>query len=225
MSSIVYYPYTAEKISLRCSTTNLTTVIESLNDTQKEAVRNMNFGDTLFINLHTIPTRFGFYLLKNYDTTNDIVNDGKMQFKVTPELIHEVFGIPLGKMKVKTKLKPNVNDMVVKEWRSQFGKKIGTKLMLKQFKDYLVQRQDSGRIFRMNYLVMFFTVMGEAMKSNTINQRFLTSLTKKVDVNNFNWCEYMLDCLRKSRNDWLGVEDQLYNGPLLLLVVDILNLL
>ncbi|KAL8225662.1 hypothetical protein R6Q57_018219 [Mikania cordata] len=85
-------------------------------------VKEMGFGEVLCLKLHTIPTAFGYWLLKNYNPQTDIQNIGSSQFKITPDLIHLVFGITNGKITVHEKFRPNSNDAVVSEWRTQlFG--------------------------------------------------------------------------------------------------------
>ncbi|KAD2393171.1 hypothetical protein E3N88_40148 [Mikania micrantha] len=214
-----YFEYTGQKIFMRCSPANLINFLEKLNEDQKKAVKEMGFGEVLCLKLHTIPTAFGYWLLKNYNPQTDIQNIGSSQFKITPDLIHLVFGIPNGKITVHEKFRPNSNDAVVSEWRSQFGTDIPKKISMKDFAQHLTTRNDSGRMFKLNFLVMFFSIMGESMKSNTVNQRFLTSVTTKMDMKKLSWCDYVLTCLRKTRQTWNGGEDELFNGPLVLLAV------
>ncbi|KAM0046589.1 putative Ulp1 protease family catalytic domain, papain-like cysteine peptidase superfamily [Helianthus debilis subsp. tardiflorus] len=87
---------------------------------------------------------------------------------------------------------------------------------MKKFSDHLKKRKDCGRIFQLNFLVMFFSVMGEMMLSNTVNQRFLLSLDGDIDVKELNWCDYIVDCLKRTRLMWKGDAD-FFNGPMLLL--------
>jgi hypothetical protein len=219
-----YFPFTGKKLQLRCSPSNLINFMEKLTEDQKNAVKQMGFGKTLGLMLHSIPTSFGYWVLQNYNPETDIVNDGEQQFKITASLINEVFGIPKGGVTVKASIRPNANDPVVEEWRSQFGEKVPKKIFIKDFTLHLTKRKDSGRMFKLNFLVIFFTVLAEIMKSNTVNQRFLTSLTTKTDVKKLNWCEYILTCLRKTRQGWFGTEEELFNGPLLLLTVNFIKL-
>ncbi|KAL8201465.1 hypothetical protein R6Q57_012804, partial [Mikania cordata] len=184
---------------------------------QKKAVKEMDFCEVLCLKLHTIPTAFGYWLLKNYNPETNVQNIGYSQFKITPDLIHLVFGIPNGKIMVHEKFRPNFNDAVVSEWRSQFGTDISKKISTKDFAQHLTTRNDYGRMFKLNFLVMFFSIMGESMKSNTVNQRFLTSVTTKMDVKKLSWCDYVLICLWKTRQTWNGGEDELFNGSLVLL--------
>ena len=217
----VYYHFTGMRISLRCSPTNLYSFLKKLTKEQKKVVCSMGFGEMLGLSLHTIPTAFGYWLLKNFDPTTDILNDSTHEIKVTSSMIHEVFGIPHGPLKVHTRIRPNAYDPVVNEWRNQFGEEVPKKVYINQFAEYLEGRKDSGRIFKLNFLVLLFTVIAESMMSNTVNQRFLASVTTKTDVKQLNWCQYILDCLREKRKAWKQTEEDLFNGPLLILSVSL----
>ncbi|KAL8208354.1 hypothetical protein R6Q57_007766 [Mikania cordata] len=149
-----YFEYTGQKIFMRCSPANLINFLEKLNEDQKKAVKEMGFGEVLCLKLHTIPTAFGYWLLKNYNPQTDIQNIGSSQFKITPDFIHLVFGIPNGKITVHEKFRPNSNDAVVSEWRSQFGTDIPKKISMKDFAQHLTTRNDSGRMFKLNFLVI-----------------------------------------------------------------------
>ncbi|KAK9053285.1 hypothetical protein SSX86_029918 [Deinandra increscens subsp. villosa] len=208
----------SKNANLRCSSGNLTIVINNLSDGQKKDVKEMGFGNLLNLSIHSIPTAFGYFLLKNYDSETDILNDGENKIKISSELIKEVFQIPNGGKEVEQVERAHPSNHVVREFRSQFGKNSG-RLFCKKFSDNFKRLKDSGRMFKLNFLVMVFTVLAEVMMSNTVNQRFLMSVTKQTNVKKLNWCDYIMFCLRKTRQFWAQDETELYAGPLVILVV------
>jgi len=117
-TSYPYFPYTGKKLNLRCSPSNLISVLESLTKDQKKSVKDMQFSSILHLKLHCLPTSFGYWLLQNFDAETSVFTNGIFSFKVSPILINKVFGIPLGDNKVEETLKPNINDPVVREWRT-----------------------------------------------------------------------------------------------------------
>ncbi|XP_021991760.1 FK506-binding protein 5-like [Helianthus annuus] len=60
--------------------------------------------------------------------------------------------------------------------------------------------------------------MAEAMQSCNVNQRFLPSMKSDKKTLDFNWCEYILNVLRRTRRQWPG-NDKLFNGPIALLAI------
>ncbi|KAI3814022.1 hypothetical protein L1987_18764 [Smallanthus sonchifolius] len=120
------------------------------------------------------------------------------------------------RFKINEMKKATIKDPVVAEWRSQFDgdcKKISVKTVLRMMKG----RTDYGRLFKLNFLVVFNTIMGETTKSSTVNQRFLTSITSRCDTQKMNWCGYIITCLERTKQGWNGSEH--FNGPLTFLAV------
>ncbi|MFS8025642.1 hypothetical protein Hanom_Chr16g01477511 [Helianthus anomalus] len=60
------------------------------------------------------------------------------------------------------------------------------------------------------------------MLINTVNQRFLLSLDRDIDVKELNWCDYIVDCLKRTRLMWKGEAD-FFNVPMLFLSVNFFN--
>ena len=114
-------------------------------------------------------------------------------------------------------IRPRDSDEVVNEWRSQFELK-KQRYEPKWFvSTYLRNKRDIGRMFKLNFLVVFFTLMGETIKNNNVNQRFLTSVSDSSMIPNFNWCNYIVRLLKRTRSSWNETLE--YNGSITLLKV------
>ncbi|XP_021986554.1 uncharacterized protein LOC110882995 [Helianthus annuus] len=85
-----YYDYDGKKISIRCAVNNLTDYIENLSKEQKKVVREIGFGSILSFKLHSVPRKFGYWLVKNFDAENDEINTGDEKIKITAELIQKI---------------------------------------------------------------------------------------------------------------------------------------
>ncbi|MFS8034665.1 hypothetical protein Hanom_Chr17g01583831 [Helianthus anomalus] len=116
-----YYDYDGRKINIRCAVNNLTYYIENLSKEQKKVVREIGFGSILSINLHSVPRKFGYLLVINFDAENDVINTGDEKIKITTDLIQKVFQIPNGKIKIEEKIRPKESDLIIKLWRGQFN--------------------------------------------------------------------------------------------------------
>ncbi|KAK9070408.1 hypothetical protein SSX86_010810 [Deinandra increscens subsp. villosa] len=215
----IHHKYSGKKIVMRCSSGNLISVINALTDEQRKVLKDMGFKSILKLSIHSIPTSLGFYILRNYDPSTNEIYDGEDRILISSELIQEVFRIPNGGKPVLHCEKPQITNPVVAEFRSQFHlEELSNIFTIKRFSNHMIQDdKESGRIFKINFLVMLFTVIGEAMGSNKINQRFLMTITQKSSVKKLNWCDYIIYCLKKTRRTWKGPEH--YCGPLLILVV------
>ncbi|KAI3733103.1 hypothetical protein L1987_64321 [Smallanthus sonchifolius] len=134
---------------------NLINLLHNLTKSQRKVVEETGFGKTLLLKLHIIPTSLGYWLLQNYDPSTGILNDGANEYKLTTSLINEIFGIPNGE---------------TQEWRGQFDdemQKKQKKIYVSDLVGYLKKTYDSGRMFKLNFMVVLMSIIGETMKSNT----------------------------------------------------------
>ncbi|KAL8249283.1 hypothetical protein R6Q59_006151 [Mikania micrantha] len=166
----VHFPFDEKRLIVRCAISDLTKFIESLSSSQKKAVAEMGFEEILYLRLNAIPSAFAYWLLRNYNPETDSINDGEREIQLSSSLIEEVFKFPNGGTKVTIKTRPNANDPVVKEWRSQFGEDLPKKIFVKDLVAYIKDKKDAGRMFKLNFLVVFFSLMGETMMGNNDEQ-------------------------------------------------------
>ncbi|KAK9071737.1 hypothetical protein SSX86_008166 [Deinandra increscens subsp. villosa] len=206
-----FYKFTGERILPRNTPKNICGYMSKLSKKQIEVVKKLGFGSMCLLKLRNIPTELAFWLVKNYDPTSNTLNTGNTMVTITPSLVHRVLGIPNGPDYVEEIFKPNTSDLVVAEFREQFGDD-SLKIKLTRAVDVFEKNKGGGREFVLNFLVVFNTVIIETMQSSTINQRFLTSITTDSVVSRMNWCVYLIHCLKRTRNNWIPA--RAFNGPL-----------
>ncbi|KAM0061215.1 hypothetical protein Hdeb2414_s0004g00133371 [Helianthus debilis subsp. tardiflorus] len=147
-----------------------------------------------------------------------MINTGDEKIKITANLIQKLLQIPNGKIKIGGKMRPKESDLIIKFWRGQFRKELLKKLYIANVIKDLEKRNELGRMFKLTFLVIFFTVMAEAMQSSNVNQRFLPSMKSNINIQDFSWCKYILNCLRRTRRQWPGAH-KTFNGPIGMLAV------
>ncbi|KAI3755083.1 hypothetical protein L1987_54876 [Smallanthus sonchifolius] len=168
---------------------------------KRKVVEEIGFGKTLLLKLHMIPTSLGYWRLQNYDPSTNILNDGANEYKLITSLINEIFGIPNGETQVTQMSKPKTYDPVVKEWRSQFDnemQKKQKKIYVSDLVDYLKKTDDSGRMFKLNFMVVLMSIIGEKMKSNTVRMERIEKELKKVEEH----AEKLKMLFEKERKDY-----------------------
>ncbi|PWA46172.1 hypothetical protein CTI12_AA511420 [Artemisia annua] len=80
--------------------------------------------------------------------------------------------------------------------------------------------EDAGRVFKLHFLVLFVTVMGEKPIGGECNLNILPSIENDEVIKNLDWCGYILDCLKTSKAGWNKEEKKpTYYGPLTLLTL------
>ncbi|KAJ0804263.1 putative acting on peptide bonds (peptidase) [Helianthus annuus] len=135
---------------------------------------------------------------------------------ITPTIVHDVLGVPMGGNDVNKINKPSKRNAVILEWKRQFGCNPG-RISVRQVIDKLKLQKDGRKFFKLNFLVVFNTIMGEITKSTAVNLRFLTSVRDETVIANMDWCSYIITCLKRTKEKWNGKES--YNGPLTFLAV------
>ncbi|KAD7478908.1 hypothetical protein E3N88_02044 [Mikania micrantha] len=95
--------------------------------------------------------------------------------------------------------------------------KIQAVFHIKDVRDLVITNGDAGRFFELNFLVIFYTVIGKMTQGSKVNTEFLTSLKDGAEIKSFDWCSYIVSCLNKTRIKWNGY--QYYNGPLTFLLL------
>jgi hypothetical protein len=72
-------------------------------------------------------------------------------------------------------------------------------------------------MFKLNFLVLYFTSIGEANKNATVNVRFFNCIQDANDIPGFDWCSYVLECLVRTKKSWIRTRH--YCGPVIILLV------
>ncbi|KAJ0832491.1 hypothetical protein HanPSC8_Chr15g0679361 [Helianthus annuus] len=75
-----------------------------------------------------------------------------------------------------------------------------------------------GRLFKLNFLAYWNTLFVEITKSTTVKQSFLLEIDKEEDIPNLDWCSFVLESLKRTRQGWKKLDSQ-YNGPVAFLTL------
>ncbi|KAL8232115.1 hypothetical protein R6Q57_001893 [Mikania cordata] len=86
----------------------------------KNDVDDIGFSSIKDFKIKAIPSCLAYWLLYNYDSASNMLNLGSERIKITPGLVCQTLGIPIGKLQLEEKKKPSLSDPVVAEFRQQF---------------------------------------------------------------------------------------------------------
>ncbi|KAJ0509294.1 putative Ulp1 protease family catalytic domain, papain-like cysteine peptidase superfamily [Helianthus annuus] len=212
----VYKDITTTRIRTRSCPANFCEMVQSLNVAQLAVVEEIGFSSVLQLDVHMVPTCLGYWLVTNYDVESNNLDIGTRKIEITRELVRDVLGIPMGDKQVVEMGKPSYSDPVIAEFRNQYGARSKLK-KVKEVIETIKASDESGRIFKLNFLVVFNTIMGETTKGSTVLMRFLPSVTTDVDIKDLDWCSYIVTLLKNTKAGWSGLEH--FNGPLTFLAL------
>ncbi|GJZ65673.1 hypothetical protein Tco_0622369 [Tanacetum coccineum] len=133
---------------------------------------NFNFISTL--------GALGMWIAKNYDPEEHIIKmvDGR-KIKVTRELIHEILDVLMGEREVNALLNTTSEDVTTTDYRSSIGF-IEERINISKVEDHVSSLIETGWNFKVNFLVIFFSILAQGNKDETVNLRFIPRL-KDID--------------------------------------------
>lgn len=205
----------ADRVHVRVSLFSLHRLIPNLSPKQRQDVTDMGFGSVLGFKIKDVPTKLGFWLLENFNEDTCVLDvDGK-QISITKETVRDVLGLPMGCVAVESRDETDFRHPLVVEWKRQFGKQ-------ERYKHIPVEKQictqaDGGWMFKLNFLVLYFTSIGESNKNATVNLRFMSCIADENDIPLFDWCTFVLECLVRTKKTWVRTSH--YCGPIIVLLI------
>ncbi|PWA73621.1 hypothetical protein CTI12_AA263590 [Artemisia annua] len=133
---------------------------------------------------------------------------------VTEYKVHEIMGVPNGELSIDCLEERKPDDPFIKEWFQQFpsGKK---DIRPNDITDVIVASDDHGKLFRMNFLMLFANTMGicdtQGACSMNILKRINDDIIEKVE--SINWCKFIIDSLVQSLQRWKNKKSTHFTGP------------
>ncbi|GJY52343.1 ulp1 protease family, C-terminal catalytic domain-containing protein [Tanacetum coccineum] len=205
-----------DRVLLRIPPISLFRIMTNLTEEQRKSVREMGFGGILEYRLSEIPTRLGYWVLDKFDEDSCSLIFGGNTIPVTREAVHEVLGIPMGIIHVDALKGTSRSNKLTKSWKSLFGGNIG-RIYHSNVEDIIQSQQEGGWMFKITFLVLLFTAMGQSNKCSTVNLKFLPCILGEEDIIHLDWCTYMIECLVNTKRLWNRSTH--YNGPLVMLLI------
>ncbi|KAL8241591.1 hypothetical protein R6Q59_011893 [Mikania micrantha] len=159
----------------------------------------------------------GALCCRQVETKKEIVcRDGTL--KVTPGLIHKLWGIPIGGIQVESIVPLETYDASVAEWRAQFeGRLLATRTLVERIES--AEDEDTFD-FQMNFIMLFMTVLVEYHKKGRVREGILRYITAETDYSQIDWCNYVFESIKSCKLGWSPDDNSsLFNGPLAILTV------
>ncbi|PWA44085.1 hypothetical protein CTI12_AA519140 [Artemisia annua] len=154
----------------RTAPTALYSAISILNAKREKVLIDMGSGGFIGMKIHDLPGFLGYYVISKFDDEEMKLPTSNGAIEVTEDKVHEILGIPNGGMSIDSLEERNQNDPFIKEWFQQFpsGKK---DIRPNDITDVIVGSNDYGKLFRMNFLMLFANTMGmcEAQEACSMN--------------------------------------------------------
>ncbi|PWA36652.1 hypothetical protein CTI12_AA597780 [Artemisia annua] len=179
-------------IRTRSSPKALYGTITCLKPDQKKCLIEMGFGSLIGMFADEIPTMLGYYVVDKFDPEKMelMLHDGSIE--VTAKAVHDMLGVPNGGKSIMS-LEPRASDdPFIKDWKAQFQT---SEIRPNDILDVIVSSNDAGRMFKMNFLMLFANTMAACESNGVCSMTVLKQISDDVHVETLDWCGFLLECL------------------------------
>nr|XP_043634810.1 uncharacterized protein LOC122605915 [Erigeron canadensis]XP_043634811.1 uncharacterized protein LOC122605915 [Erigeron canadensis] len=202
---------------IRTSPKSLYEAIGSLSFSQKKCVIEMGFGSLLDFKIAGLSSRIVYYLVNNFDDKNLVLNVGAGKIMVTPDLIHDILGVPLGGVQLGNIDGGEGNDNLVVEWSKQYKDR---QISLVDLKTRIARSQEADWNFKINFILLFANTIAQCKKRGKCDLSLLDHIREDFRIEQIDWCHYVWHAIRGCKDKWkLGVIGQYFSGPCTLLTL------
>nr|GEY46704.1 peptidase C48, SUMO/sentrin/Ubl1 [Tanacetum cinerariifolium] len=168
---------------------------------RKRMVREMGFRNLIDFPIVEIPTKLAFYVVNILNTRKMTLECPMGDIVITPKIVKEVLGLPMGRRKLEREGKREYNDTFLEEWKDQF--KNINKLTIKALSNLVIDTKNTDYMCRMNILTLIANTLGSCEKNSSLKFTVLRNVFEGDDASDIDWCSYILECASVSKVDWM----------------------
>lgn len=198
----------------RTAPTALYSALSILSPEREKVLIDMGFGGLIGMDIHDLPGFLGYHVLSMVDDEKRKLGTSNGAIEITEYKVHEIMGIPNGEVPIDCLEERKPNDPFIQEWFQQFpsGKK---DIRPNDITDVIVASDDHGKLFRMNFLMLFANTMGICETQGACSMKILNRINDDIieKVESINWCKYIIDSLVQSLERWKKNKSSYFTGP------------
>ncbi|PWA46241.1 hypothetical protein CTI12_AA503420 [Artemisia annua] len=196
-----------------------------LTEMRKKCLKDIGFERFINFPITELPGALLYYVVDKFHPTSMELRLEKGSIKITKQRIHDMIGVPMGKMKLEDLEQRDPDDPFIAEWESQYSNV--AKITPAAISTEITSTFDADFIFTINFLTLFASTMGTVDNGAKVFPTVLKHVKENDVISEIDWCGYILECLRTSRHNWEKVKNgDFYYGPatfLCLLYLDSTN--
>lgn len=181
----------------------------------------MGFGSLHEMVVDDIPSKIGLFVVDNFDNKKMQLKLKNFNILITPDLIHEMLGVPIGGQDINDLVKnKEVAGSLSRKWYDQFNNRYPTPAKVSEA---ITESKVDGDLFKMNMLVLFSNFFGLAGTGGQCRtSKIVPYINEETEIENIDWCKYVYDCLKESKDGWKKDDpNSYYAGALTVLIVSV----
>ncbi|CAI9261235.1 unnamed protein product [Lactuca saligna] len=208
----------ARRIQVRTSSNVLYSCMHNLSKKQEAYISSIGLGHLLNMKVDGCASIMGHYIVRNFDADRIVLKLHHGEIPINRQVIHEMLGLPLRHVTIKSMPYREVTDDTITIWRKQFEDE--DNIRPREVQQVIMQSTRANLIFKVNMFVLLCNTLGQSMSMGTCDMSMLTKVTKDLDLSDIDWCGYVFDCLKETKCAWNpNSKKGFYVGPITLLLL------
>ena len=179
-----------QSYSTRHSTSLLLSVISNLKPEEREIVSDVGFGSLLDLKCSFTPKALVSWLASNFDcSSNAITLSNGFSFKLTPDVVHKVLGIPIGGREIACKSTSEASAIMKKETNCS-----GDSPTINELVELLSSHPHKTQFIHAFLLLCLSSFLCPTTHGHA-SPRYFYPLIEIDDIKSFNWSLLVFDWL------------------------------
>ena len=216
-------PNKAKKVTIpscltRSSPKPMSDAMAGLTEERKKNLKDIGFERFINFPITELPGALLYHVVQKFHPPSMELRLQKGSIKITKQIIHDMLGVPMGENKLEDLEPRDKDDPFIAEWEGQYSrlKKITPAAISSQ----ITNTFDADFIFTINFLTLFTNTMGTVDNGAKVYKTVLKHVKEQDVISDIDWCGYILECLRISKQNWEKVtKGDFYYGPATFLCV------
>ncbi|CAH1422664.1 unnamed protein product [Lactuca virosa] len=210
----------ARRIQVRTSPNVLYSCMHNLSKEQEAYISSIGLGHLLNMKVDGCASIMGHYTVRNFDADRMVLNLHHGDIPINRQVIHEMLGLPLENVTIKSMAYREVTDDTITVWKKQFDDE--DNIRPRAVQQVIMQTTRADLLFKVNIFVLLCNTLGQSMSMGTCDLSMLSKVTKDLDLSDIDWCGYVFDCLKETKSAWNpNSKKGFYVGPIILLLTTI----
>lgn len=205
-------------IESRTVSAELVRAFKSLNEAQRNAVKEMGFERVMDLEPTETPKKLGYWLVRQYDPLSQTLKiPNQKPIRITEDEVAYILGLPQGKVEMKKKNQKELGQLLV-EWWGVVGKPNGH-ITAKQLCTAMLELKEGGVWFKRHFAILLVTTLIESTSFGYCNHQYIQHFGDVSKIKDLNWCGLLHRALTDSRLQCEPKHKTKFTGPILFLTV------
>ncbi|CAI9289570.1 unnamed protein product [Lactuca saligna] len=166
----------ARRIQVRTSPNVLYSFMHNLSKEQEAYISSISLGHLLNMKVDGCASYIGHYIVRNLDTNRMVLKLHHGEIPINRQVIHEMLGLPLGHVTIKSMPYREVTDDTITVWRKQFEDE--DNIRPRAVQQVIMQSTRADFIFKVNIFVLLCNTLGQSMSMGTCDLSMLSKSRK-----------------------------------------------